>query len=567
MQSITITGGPGQDGPLNGDSNTAVGYLSMGDTTGGAENAAFGMNSLADNTTGMLNAAMGLETLLNNTTGAGNAALGADALEWNTTGINNTGVGQGSGGSGPSAGNSNQTGSNNTFVGSAAMPGSTTQQNYMTVIGASAVGNCSNCVVLGRVGIDNVGIGTTSPGSTLSLVGTNVDPFDVSTSTSGSLFHITQAGNVGIGTTSPQYLLQAGNSSISGIVARFQNANGTCDVNPTTNTLACSSDERLKKDITPMGDELSEVMALQPVYFNWNAEASGTPGHPGFIAQQVQQVMPEVVSTDPTTGLLSIGYSDLVPAVVSAMQQMQSEMTTLQGGLSGNATAANLTVYTPSNFSGNSVGEAEIPAGQTSVRVSFSQAYQYQPIITATPLDFVVSTYRVTDIDGSGFTIQTLAPVSSDTTFDWHSFASPNEQLTVSDGTTQPIVLVVASSTPASGPLVMVISDSTDSSSTSQTDLGSPSTSTPAVLGTSTPASTQAVVISTTTTSSLASFSVPSVVTPTPPPAPPPPPTTEPAPLPAPSVSPASSPAVTAPSPAAGTSAGADSGLGSSTQN
>jgi hypothetical protein len=30
------------------------------------------------------------------------------------------------------------------------MPGSAIQQNYMTVIGASAAGNCSDCVVLGR---------------------------------------------------------------------------------------------------------------------------------------------------------------------------------------------------------------------------------------------------------------------------------------------------------------------------------------------------------------------------------------------------------------------------------
>ncbi len=191
------------------------------------------------------------------------------------------------------------------------------------------------------------------------------------------------AGNVGIGTTSPQYLLQVGNSSVSGIVARFQNSNGTCDINPTTNTLACSSDERLKKDITPMGDELSEVMQLQPVYFNWNGEATGTPEHPGFIAQEVQQVMPAVVSTDPTTGLLSIGYSDLVPAMARAMQQMQAEITTLQGGISGNATTSNLSVYDPSNFSGDSVGQAEIPTGQTSVRITFTQSYKYQPIVTS----------------------------------------------------------------------------------------------------------------------------------------------------------------------------------------
>jgi Chaperone of endosialidase len=137
-----------------------------------------------------------------------------------------------------------------------------------------------------------------------------------------------KGGNVGIGTISPQYPLHA--VTPSGIVARFQNGNNSyCDINPTATALVCTSDERLKKNIKPMGDGLTQIMALRPVHFNWNAESTDTPGHPGFIAQQVQQVIPEVVSTDPTTGLLSIGYSDLVPAVVSAMHQMETEITTL----------------------------------------------------------------------------------------------------------------------------------------------------------------------------------------------------------------------------------------------
>jgi hypothetical protein len=142
------------------------------------------------------------------------------------------------------------------------------------------------------------------------------------------------AGNVGIGTIAPAYALHTVIGT-AGVVARFTNTSGTCDINPTTTTLVCSSDERLKKNITSMDDDLTRIMALRPVQFNWSAESAGTPGHPGFIAQQVQQVMPEVVSTDPATGLLSIGYSELVPAVVSAMHQMQAEITTLQGSVTG----------------------------------------------------------------------------------------------------------------------------------------------------------------------------------------------------------------------------------------
>jgi|CZKX01.1.fsa_nt_gi hypothetical protein len=342
-------------------------------------------------------------------------------------------------------------------------------------------------------GSGNVGIGTSTPAYTLAVQGTGgVNPFQISSSTGSSLMVIQKSGNVGIGTTSPQYLLQAGNSSVSGIVARFQNANGTCDINPTTNTLACSSDERLKKNITPITDDLNQVLALQPVYFNWNAESTGTPEHPGFIAQQVQAVMPDVVSTDPNTGLMSIGYSDLVPAMVSAMQQMQMEITTLQGGLNGNASTSNLTVYDPSNFSADSVGEAEIPPGQTSVRVNFSQQYVYQPIVTFSPEGSFVPAF-ISEKDDAGFTLSLVAATTAPTTFDWHSFASPSEQLTVSGGTTQPIALVVAGQSPpnSSGSgqatIVPAAGDQGASSSPSSGQVLADSTTTPDSSASTTP--------------------------------------------------------------------------------
>jgi hypothetical protein len=263
---------------------------------------------------------------------------------------------------------------------------------------------------------------------------------------------ITSSGNVGIGTTSPQYLLHVGSASVaSGTVARFQNINGTCDINPTDASLECSSDLRLKQNINSMASSSAEmlqnVLALNPVYFNWNSEASGTPEHPGFIAQQVEQLFPDLVSTD-SNGLKSLSYSNFAPYLVSALQAQEKQILTLQGSLTGNATTSNLAVYSPSNFSGDSVGEAKILAAQTSVRVNFKQAYQYQPIVTITPIGKFVPGY-VTDVDATGFTIaidsygQPITGLTTDSMFSWHSFASPEAQLTVSDGTTQDIVLVV----------------------------------------------------------------------------------------------------------------------------
>ena len=75
--------------------------------------------------------------------------------------------------------------------------------------------------------------------------------------TTGNVLFGTTSGSVGIGNTAPGYLLQVGNASVSGIVARFQNSTGTCDINPTTSSLTCSSDRTLKKNITPLDTTLS----------------------------------------------------------------------------------------------------------------------------------------------------------------------------------------------------------------------------------------------------------------------------------------------------------------------
>lgn len=142
--------------------------------------------------------------------------------------------------------------------------------------------------------------------------------------------------NLGVNTSgAPSFNLQVGQSSVSGIVARFQNSSGTCDINPTSTALSCSSDRTLKKNITPLdkpvedGDHttitdtiLAKVLSLQPVTYNWNAESDTDPTHAGFIAQDVQAIFPDLVSEDSNTHLLSLNYLGLIPYTIKALQEI-----------------------------------------------------------------------------------------------------------------------------------------------------------------------------------------------------------------------------------------------------
>jgi hypothetical protein len=80
------------------------------------------------------------------------------------TANSNTGVGEYAGVTASFA-NANVTGANNTFIGYGSGPGTPTQLNNATAIGANALVTASNALVLGGTGAYavNVGIGTTAP--------------------------------------------------------------------------------------------------------------------------------------------------------------------------------------------------------------------------------------------------------------------------------------------------------------------------------------------------------------------------------------------------------------------
>ncbi len=97
--------------------------------------------------------------------------------------------------------------------------------------------------------------------------------------------------------------------------------------------IAQGSDRRLKTNITPSKYGLSDVMKLNPV----NYEMKSNPGvsRIGFIAQDVQPIIPEVVlgkEGDLDNGeTLSVAYSEFVPVLTKAIQEQQAEIESLQG--------------------------------------------------------------------------------------------------------------------------------------------------------------------------------------------------------------------------------------------
>jgi hypothetical protein len=88
-----------------------------------------------------------------------------------------------------------------------------------------------------------------------------------------------------------------------------------------------SSDARLKSDVQQIGDALAKVMALRGVSFTFNGSKKRSLG---LIAQEVRDVLPEIVSKDEQTEYLSVAYANVVGVLVEAVKELAQRIARLE---------------------------------------------------------------------------------------------------------------------------------------------------------------------------------------------------------------------------------------------
>jgi len=110
------------------------------------------------------------------------------------------------------------------------------------------------------------------------------------------------------------------------------NSSGTLTVLGDVVAYGSPSDKKLKKNIKPVKNALEKTMKLKGVTFDWKEKSEGIldiKEDIGFIAQDVQEVLPELVREN-DNGMLSMRHQGITPILVEAIKELKAEIEELK---------------------------------------------------------------------------------------------------------------------------------------------------------------------------------------------------------------------------------------------
>ncbi len=207
----------------------------------------------------------------------------------------------------------------------------------------------------------NVGIGTSTPNSTLTVGnGTGSIPGEITlnptaATNEGGQINFKRSLNGSTvdwsidqyGTSASDARLRIFNTSeLNGIVIKENGFVGMGTIDPSVrlqvngdiiaNSIAGSSDARFKTNVSEIANPLEKVLQLRGVNFDWNQSqfperTFSSKRALGFIAQEVEKVLPEVVETEKSAdGYKAVQYDKVVALLVEAIKEQQKQINRLQ---------------------------------------------------------------------------------------------------------------------------------------------------------------------------------------------------------------------------------------------
>ena len=308
-------------GTTTGNNNVAVGYFAGYDLTSGTGNVIVGKDSGANVTTGIGNVILGDSAGTSLVSGHNNVIIGREAGQNVTTTIQkNVIVGYGAGNGvlttaadglvavGSAAGDAVTSAARITAVGYGAL-GAEDAGSYQTAVGYEALGQVNNDnghnTALGqRAGY------TLTSGYSCTLIGSGADSSDA-----GGQNRIGIGQGVSVGANN---IAVIGNSSVTALYAA-QDAGATIYAAG----LVEGSSMTLKENIGEIESPLDKLTKLRGVEFDYKSTKERSIG---MIAEEVNEVFPELVNKNEDGEVTAMSYSRMTAVLLEAVKELSQEV-------------------------------------------------------------------------------------------------------------------------------------------------------------------------------------------------------------------------------------------------
>lgn len=125
-------------------------------------------------------------------------------------------------------------------------------------------------------------------------------------------------------TTSNTYTLYAYNG-----ITFFYNAGNRAQINMSSGAYTALSDINKKKNFEQSTIGLNEVMKLKPTLYNLKSEDDSSPKDLGFIAQEVNEFIPQayVESGEGDDKFIGLNQMPIIAALTKAIQELSADLT------------------------------------------------------------------------------------------------------------------------------------------------------------------------------------------------------------------------------------------------
>ena len=150
------------------------------------------------------------------------------------------------------------------------------------------------------------------------------------------------------------------------------------------------SDKRLKENITDIKNALNIVLQLKGVRYDYKKEymyndsivknekvkaklEADRKNQIGFLAQDVNKILPEVVSHDDSTDIYGIDYSKIVPVLVEAIKELKLQIDSLKQSINKKNSSTSKSAEIPTTVESKDIKTSDVATLSQNSPNPFSQ--------------------------------------------------------------------------------------------------------------------------------------------------------------------------------------------------